>query len=114
MDAPEVTNFRALPGNGLTAELDGQKLAGGSLAFAQSLAAIPQETQDRAARLAEQGKTPLFFCRSGKLLGVIAVADIIKPGQPAGRPGAAGWGIRVVMLTGDNERTAKAIGAQPV
>ena len=112
MDAPEVTNFRALPGNGLTAELDGQKLAGGSLAFAQSLAAIPQETQDRAARLAEQGKTPLFFCRSGKLLGVIAVADVIKPDSPQAVRELQGMGIRVVMLTGDNERTAKAIGAQ--
>ena len=112
MDAPEVTNFRALPGNGLTAELDGQKLAGGSLAFAQSLAAIPQEMQDRAVRLAEQGKTPLFFCRSGKLLGVIAVADVIKPDSPQAVRELQGMGIRVVMLTGDNERTAKAIGAQ--
>ena len=112
MDAPEVTNFRALPGNGLTAELDGQKLAGGSLAFAQSLVSIPQETQDRAARLAEQGKTPLFFCRSGKLLGVIAVADVIKPDSPQAVRELQGMGIRVVMLTGDNERTAKAIGAQ--
>ena len=112
MDAPEVTDFRAVPGNGLTAELDGQKLAGGNLAFVQSLAAIPQETQDRAARLAEQGKTPLFFCRSGKLLGVIAVADIIKPDSPQAVRELQGMGIRVVMLTGDNERTAKAIGAQ--
>ena len=112
MDAPEVTNFRALPGNGLTAELDGQKLAGGSLAFAQSLVSIPQEMQDRAVRLAEQGKTPLFFCRSGKLLGVIAVADIIKPDSPQAVRELQGMGIRVVMLTGDNERTAKAIGAQ--
>ena len=112
MDAPEVTDFRAVPGNGLTAELDGQKLAGGNLAFVQSLAAIPQETQDRAARLAEQGKTPLFFCRSGKLLGVIAVADVIKPDSPQAVRELQGMGIRVVMLTGDNERTAKAIGAQ--
>ena len=112
MDAPEVTDFRAVPGNGLTAELDGQKLAGGNLAFVQSLAAIPQETQDRAARLAEQGKTPLFFCRSGKLLGAIAVADIIKPDSPQAVRELQGMGIRVVMLTGDNERTAKAIGAQ--
>ena len=112
MDAPEVTDFRAVPGNGLTAELDGQKLAGGNLAFVQNLAAIPQETQDRAARLAEQGKTPLFFCRSGKLLGVIAVADIIKPDSPQAVRELQGMGIRVVMLTGDNERTAKAIGAQ--
>ena len=112
MDAPEVTDFRAVPGNGLTAELDGQKLAGGNLAFVQSLAAIPQGTQDRAARLAEQGKTPLFFCRSGKLLGVIAVADIIKPDSPQAVRELQGMGIRVVMLTGDNERTAKAIGAQ--
>ena len=112
MDAPEVTNFRALPGNGLTAELDGQKLAGGSLAFAQSLVSIPQEMQDRAVRLAEQGKTPLFFCRSGKLLGVIAVADVIKPDSPQAVRELQGMGIRVVMLTGDNERTAKAIGAQ--
>ena len=112
MDAPEVTDFRAVPGNGLTAELDGQKLAGGNLAFVQSLAAIPQETQDRAARLAEQGKTPLFFCRSGKLLGVIAVADIIKPDSLQAVRELQGMGIRVVMLTGDNERTAKAIGAQ--
>ena len=109
---PEVTDFRAVPGNGLTAELDGQKLAGGNLAFVQSPAAIPQETQDRAARLAEQGKTPLFFCRSGKLLGVIAVADVIKPDSPQAVRELQGMGIRVVMLTGDNERTAKAIGAQ--
>ncbi|MFR1247376.1 MAG: metal-transporting ATPase, partial [Oscillospiraceae bacterium] len=93
-------------------QLDGQKLAGGNLAFVQSLAVIPQETQDRAARLAEQGKTPLFFCRSGKLLGVIAVADIIKPDSPQAVRELQGMGIRVVMLTGDNERTAKAIGAQ--
>ena len=112
MDAPEVTDFRAVPGNGLTAELDGQKLAGGSLAFAQSLVSIPQEMQDRAVRLAEQGKTPLFFCRSGKLLGVIAVADVIKPDSPQAVRELQGMGIRVVMLTGDNERTAKAIGAQ--
>ena len=109
---PEVTDFRAVPGNGLTAELDGQKLAGGSLAFAQSLVSIPQEMQDRAVRLAEQGKTPLFFCRSGKLLGVIAVADVIKPDSPQAVRELQGMGIRVVMLTGDNERTAKAIGAQ--
>ena len=111
MDVPEVTDFRAVPGNGLTAELDGQKLAGGSLAFAQSLVSIPQEMQDRAVRLAEQGKTPLFFCRSGKLLGVIAVADVIKPDSPQAVRELQGMGIRVVMLTGDNERTAKAIGA---
>ena len=109
---PEVTGFRALPGNGLTAVLDGVPLAGGSLDFLRTQTTLPAETERRAVALAEAGKTPLFFARDGKLLGVIAAADVIKEDSPEAVRELRGMGIRVVMLTGDNARTAKAIGEQ--
>jgi len=110
--AEEVDNFRALPGNGLTAELAGSRLAGGSLRFISGQAAVPDDLRRRAELLAEEGKTPLFFSRDGQLLGIIAVADVIKEDSPRAIRELQNMGIRVVMLTGDNERTARAIGAQ--
>ena len=108
----EVTDFRALPGNGLRAKLGSDLLTGGSMKYMQTTADIGKETLDRAAQLAEQGKTPLLFARGRQLLGVIAVADVIKEDSPSAIKALQNMGIRVVMLTGDNERTAKAIGAQ--
>ncbi|MGM9558360.1 MAG: heavy metal translocating P-type ATPase [Oscillospiraceae bacterium] len=110
--AQEVTNFQALPGNGLRAELGGAALAGGSLKFISSVAGVPAAMQARAGQLAGQGKTPLLFSRDGALLGIIAVADVIKPDSPQAVRELRNMGIHVVMLTGDNERTANAIGAQ--
>ena len=108
----EVTGFRALAGNGLTATLRGAALTGGSQAFITSQAAVPDVLQQKAEALAESGKTPLFFAREGQLVGVIAVADVIKPESHQAVRELQAMGIRVVMLTGDNERTARAIGAQ--
>ena len=110
--ADEVTDFQAMPGNGLTAVLDGAVLSGGNLKFIGNQAAVPAAVQTQAERLAEEGKTPLFFSRDGKLVGVIAVADVIKEDSPQAVRELQNMGIHVVMLTGDNERTAKAIGAQ--
>ena len=109
---PEVTDFQALPGNGLTAKLQGGVLYGGSLKFIGTVAEIPAALREQADRLAEAGKTPLLFTRDGKLLGIIAVADTIKEDSPQAVQELRNMGIRVVMLTGDNERTARAIGAQ--
>ena len=111
-DIPEVENFRALPGSGLAATLDGAELSGGNLKFIGSQAQITDEMRSASESLAEQGKTPLFFCRGGKLIGVIAVADVIKADSPQAVKELQNMGIRVVMLTGDNERTARAIGKQ--
>ena len=97
---------------GLQAMLDGQKLCGGNADFIRTAAALPDVVSVRAEQLAEEGKTPLFFARGGKLLGVIAVADVLKPDSPQAIRALQNMGIRVVMLTGDNARTAKAIGAQ--
>ena len=108
----EVTDFRALAGNGLTATLHGAALTGGSQSFIAAQVAVPDSMLRKAEALAEAGKTPLFFARDGQLLGVIAVADVIKPESPQAVRELQGMGIRVVMLTGDNERTARAIGAQ--
>ena len=108
----EVMDFRALPGNGLTATLDGAVLSGGNGAFIQTQAQIPPELQAQAEALAASGKTPLYFGRDGALLGVIAVADVLKPESPQAIRELRDMGIRVVMLTGDNEHTARAIGAQ--
>ena len=108
----EVTEFEALPGNGLTAKLNGSILAGGNLKFIATKANVSLLLKKRAARLAEEGKTPLFFARDGQLLGVIAVADVIKEDSPQAVKELQNMGIKVVMLTGDNERTAKAIGKQ--
>ena len=110
--AAEVTDFQALPGNGLTARWDGAVLSGGNLNFIRTQAEVPAESKAQAEQLAEQGKTPLFFSRDGKLTGIIAVADVIKEDSPQAVRELQNMGIHVVMLTGDNERTAKAIGAQ--
>ena len=112
LHAPDVTDFRALPGNGLRAKLGEDTLTGGSLKHMQSVAAIPEGTLALCESLASQGKTPLLFARGRQLLGVIAVADVIKEDSPAAIKALQNMGIRVVMLTGDNERTARAIGAQ--
>ena len=108
----EVTDFRALPGNGLTAVYGGRTLYGGSCAFIGGKLAMPGDMQAKAAALSEAGKTPLMFCDGDRLLGIIAVADVIKPDSPQAVRELQNMGIQVVMLTGDNERTAKAIGAQ--
>ena len=107
-----VTEFQALPGNGLTAALDGERLIGGSMAFLGHQVKVPEEMQRRAEQLAEEGKTPLLFAKSGVLIGIIAVADVIKKDSPQAVRELQNMGIRVVMLTGDNERTAQAIGKQ--
>ena len=108
----EVTDFRALPGNGLTAVYGGRTLYGGSCAFIGGKLAVPGDMQAKAAALSEAGKTPLMFCDGDRLLGIIAVADVIKPDSPQAVRELQNMDIQVVMLTGDNERTAKAIGAQ--
>ena len=108
----EVTDFRALPGNGLTAVYGGRTLYGGSCAFIGGKLAVPDDMQAKAAALSEAGKTPLMFCDGDRLLGIIAVADVIKPDSPQAVRELQNMGIQVVMLTGDNERTAKAIGTQ--
>ena len=108
--AAEVTDFTALPGNGLTAKLDGHILHGGSGTYIRGLAPIPEELDRKARSLAEEGKTPLFFEEDGKLIGVIAVADRIKPDSEEAVRQLKKQGLHVVMLTGDNERTARAIG----
>ena len=112
MSAEEVADFSALPGNGLTAKLQGKVLYGGSGNFIKTVTTVPEALEQEASQLAEAGKTPLFFTEDGKLCGIIAVADTIKPDSPQAVKELQGMGIHVVMLTGDNERTAKAIGAQ--
>ena len=109
---PEVTDFAALPGNGLTARLAGRSVYAGSFSFIQTQAPVPAALAGQAQALAEQGKTPLFFGGEGRLLGVIAVADTIKEDSPDAIRQLQAMGIRVVMLTGDNQRTAEAIGRQ--
>ena len=110
--ADEVADFQALPGNGLTARLDGKALCGGNDTFIGTTAPVSAEMKAQAAALAEAGKTPLWFSYDGRLLGVVAVADVIKEDSPQAVRELQNMGIRVVMITGDNERTAKAIGAQ--
>ena len=110
--AGEVSDFSALPGNGLRAVLDGEALIGGSLAFISSQTEVPEDLKVQSEQLAEQGKTPLLFMKSGRLAGIIAVADVIKEDSPQAVRELQNMGIHVVMLTGDNERTAKAIGQQ--
>ena len=112
VSAEEVADFQALPGNGLTARLDGKALCGGNDTFIGTTAPVSSEMKAQAAALAEAGKTPLWFSYDGKLLGVVAVADVIKEDSPQAVRELQNMGIRVVMITGDNERTAKAIGAQ--
>ena len=110
LTAAPVGDFRALPGNGLTATLSGEALLGGSLSFVSSQVDVPRSIRQKAEALAEEGKTPLLFAQAGRLAGVIAVADVIKADSPAAIAALQNMGIRVVMLTGDNEKTARAIG----
>ena len=112
MAADPVDGFRALPGNGLTAKCGGKTLYGGNLSYIKSLLRMPAQAEDAAASLAEQGKTPLFFAEDSRLLGMIAVADVIKSDSAEAIASLRKMGIEVCMLTGDNVRTAKAIGAQ--
>ena len=109
---PEVTDFAALPGNGLAAKLDGMDIYAGNAAFIQTKLTLPAALAQQAEKLASEGKTPLFFSGAGRLLGVIAVADTIKEDSPEAIRQLQNMGIRVVMLTGDNQRTADAIGRQ--
>ena len=108
----EARDFQALPGNGLKAKVAGAAAAGGSLDFISGLAQVSDPVKERAAELSAQGKTPLLFARDGELLGLIAVADVIKPDSPEAIAQLKNMGIQVVMLTGDNRRTAEAIGKQ--
>ena len=110
--AGDVSEFKALPGNGLTAVLDGVTICGGNLDFIGSRAEVTDKMRAEAEKLSESGKTPLFFAAGDRLLGIIAVADVIKEDSPQAVRELQNMGIQVVMLTGDNERTAKAIGAQ--
>ncbi len=112
MDAEALEDFRAVPGNGLSGTLNGAQLCGGNLKFIAEKADVPAQIRQKAEALAEEGKTPLFFSRDGQLIGIIAVADVIKEDSPQAVKELQNMGIRVVMLTGDNERTARAIGAQ--
>ena len=108
----KVEGFQALPGSGLTARLDGAELWGGSMDFIGSRVQVDETLRRRAEELAGAGKTPLLFARDGHLLGIIAVADVIKADSGEAVRQLKNMGVRVVMLTGDNERTARAIGAQ--
>ncbi len=112
LTVPAADEFTALPGNGLKGRISGKEAAGGSLRFVSSVADIPNAVRAQAETLAEAGKTPLFFLQDGTLLGVIAVADVIKEDSPAAVKQLQNMGIRVVMLTGDNEKTANAIGLE--
>ena len=106
----EVTDFKAESGNGLSAEYNGKRIIGGSKKYISSLINISNDISSRADSLSEEGKTPLFFMKGDKLLGIIAVADVIKEESPQAIKQLQNMGIKVVMLTGDNERTAKAVG----
>ena len=108
----DAEGFQAVPGNGLSGKVNGSLICGGNLKFISQNAGVSDDTRKTADRLAEEGKTPLFFSRDGKLIGIIAVADVIKEDSPEAIRELRNMGIHVVMLTGDNERTAKAIGAQ--
>ena len=109
---PEVADFTALPGNGLTGTLDGQRLSGGSLAYISGVAPVSDAMREQIENLAGQGKTPLLLARNGQLLGAIAVAVAVKEDSPQAIRELQGMGVRVVMLTGDNERTAQAVGRE--
>lgn len=106
----EVTDFKAESGNGLSAEYNGKRIIGGSKKYISSIIGISNDILSKADKLSEEGKTPLFFMKGDKLLGIIAVADVIKDESPQAVKELQNMGIKVVMLTGDNERTAKAVG----
>lgn len=108
----EVSDFKAMPGNGLTAVTDGQEISGGNYEFIRTRADIPAEMKSVSEELSENGKTPLFFCKAQKLLGIIAVADVIKEDSPEAIRRLKEMGMHVVMITGDNERTANVTGIQ--
>ena len=112
LTAPEVSDFHALPGNGLCAVLNNETLIGGSMKFVSSQVTVPAALSQKAEKFAMEGKTPLLFALNQKLVGIIAVADVIKEDSPQAIRELQNMGIRVVMLTGDNERTARAIGKQ--
>lgn len=112
VESAQTEDFRAMPGNGLVAVLDGRSLIGGNYKFVSEQVEIPEDIKSRSELLSEEGKTPLFFARQEELLGIIAVADVIKEDSPEAVRQLQNMGIRVVMLTGDNERTARAIGRQ--
>lgn len=112
LQPPDISDFEVFPGNGLTGVCAKARIAGGSRKYISSKAPIAGELADRAQQLAQEGKTPLFFAKENKLLGLIAVADVIKEDSPQAVRELQNMGIRVVMLTGDNEQTAKAIGSQ--
>ncbi len=111
-EVPEVTDFRALPGNGLSAVLDGEPLEGGSYTYMSQKYSIPDDLDSRVQELSDGGKTPLLFAKGGSFIGLIAVADTIKADSANAIKELKAMGLNVVMLTGDNERTAKAIGRQ--
>ena len=111
-ESVEMTGFQVVPGNGLSGWCDGERLWGGNLSFIRKTCAVSEDMQAKAKGLADQGKTPLFFAKEDQLLGIIAVADVIKEDSPQAVQELQNMGIRVVMLTGDNEQTARAIGAQ--
>ena len=108
----DAVDFAAMPGNGLSAKVDGQAVHGGNIKYIMQFAVVSDETKTRSEKLADEGKTPMFFEAEGKLLGIIAVADTIKEDSREAISQLKGMGIHVVMLTGDNEKTARAIGAQ--
>lgn len=112
LSADDITDFKTLTGNGLIGTLDGEAVAGGSMKFISERVTVPNEVLSSAEDLADKGKTPLFFTKGDRLVGVIAVADVIKEDSPKAVRELQNMGIRVVMLTGDNEKTARAIGAQ--
>ncbi len=112
LHAADITDFQTLPGNGLQGTLDGRKLYGGNAKFIAQHVSIPASLREQADALAEKGRTPLYFSEGGRLLGVIAAADVMKEDSPAAIQEMQNMGLRVVMLTGDNERTARAIGSQ--
>ena len=112
LHAYEISDFQALPGNGLSGIMNSQTLMGGSMKFISSRVSVPDSLKQQAEHLAEQGKTPLLFASDSKLAGIIAVADVIKEDSPQAVKELQNMGIRVVMLTGDNEKTARAIGKQ--
>lgn len=112
LDVEEVEDFQAVPGNGLSAVLAGKTIYGGNKKFIQTKTSVDAGTLKKAEDLAAEGKTPLFFAKEDQLIGIIAVADVIKEDSPKAVKELQNMGIHVVMLTGDNERTAKAIGRQ--
>ena len=112
LTAEEVRGFKVLPGNGLTAQKEGKELAGGNYEFISTKCTVPSNVKVKADKLASAGKTPLYFAEDGKLAGIIAVADVIKEDSPQAIAELKNMGIRVIMLTGDNARTAQAIGRE--